>query len=113
MLEIKRDIFTRDQVFGELHARIVKQHKVPDHTTKLLYDNRNTKNFCVLSRHFLILNEKIFLHYDCSTWLKLDAVTATAPVRVDSIAIYNDVQEYTKAFRTETSKPGAEAYDQN
>lgn len=97
MTEFKREFFINDpEVLGKLHEAIVKQHKVANHTEKVLLRNRHIKDFCEKARHFLVLDGKpqLYLHYDVASWFK---EPMGVQVVVDSIGVYDDFMEYEKA----------------
>lgn len=97
MTEFPRIFFMNDpDVMGKLHKMLVKEHKVADHTEKVLLENRHIKDFCEEARHFKILAGKnpIYLHYDVGSWFK---EPMGVQVVIDSIGIYDDFMEYETA----------------
>lgn len=97
MTEFPRSVFKNDpEVLGKLHEAIVKQHKVANHTEKVLLENQHVKDFCEEARHFLILDGKpqLYLHYDVASWFK---EPMGVQVTIDSIGVYDDFMEFEKA----------------
>jgi len=96
MTEFKREWF-KDEVIGKLFEAIKKQHKVADHTTRVLYENRNIKDFCEQARHFVVLGgntKPLYIHYDVASWFhNLNG----ALVSIESIGVYDDFMEYETA----------------
>lgn len=94
MIEITRQEFKRDPDYMFLHAAIKENHKIADHTIKVLTDNKHIKDFCEEARHFLmIVNGKkghLYIHYDVSSWYDKKG----ALIRIDNIAVYDDFIEY-------------------
>jgi len=99
MLEIPREIFLKDEVFGHLHISVKHMHRVARHTERNLLENKHVANFCEEARHFAILHnaqatDSLYIHYDVSSWLR-DGYKVI--VRIDSIAIYDTYGEYERA----------------
>ena len=97
MVEFSRDFFMKDpDVIGRIHRLIVSNHKVADHTERVLIENKHVKDFCEQARHFVILpgREPLFIHYDVSSWFK---EPMGVQVVVDSIGFYDDFMEYESA----------------
>ena len=97
MTEFPRDFFINDpEVLGKLHQLLIKNHKVAEHTKKVLLENRHIKDFCEEARHFTIMPGKnpIYLHYDVATWFK---EPNGIQMVIDSIGVYDDFIEYEKA----------------
>jgi len=96
MTEFNREFFKTDSVLGKLFEIIKGRHKVADHTEKVLLENRHVKDFCELSRHFLLMPGKptLYVHYDVSSWFK---EPMGVQLRIDSIGVYDDFMEYETA----------------
>lgn len=97
MTKIEPKDFKREGIV-KVYDAIVKGHVVAKHTIVQLMDNKHVKNFCVVSRHFCLLNlstkETMFCHYDMSHWLKNNLQIVGS---IDSIKLYDDFMEYEKA----------------
>lgn len=90
MTTIQREEFKKDKIFNKLHKEIIKFHKVGEYTKKNLIENKNIKDFCEESRHFMT-NGTIFISYDVSCWFKHPM---GIQIKVDSITIYESFMEY-------------------
>jgi hypothetical protein len=95
MTEFKREFFKTDPVFSKLFDVIKRNHKVAEHTGKVLYENRHIKDFCEEARHFVLMpgNPPLHIHYDVASWYH----PAGATVKIDSIGVYDDFLEYETA----------------
>jgi hypothetical protein len=95
MTEFKRDFFKKDPVLSKLWEVIKRNHKVADHTARVLYKNRHIKDFCEEARHFVELpgNKPLYIHYDTASWYH----PSGAQVKIESIGVYDDLAEYTIA----------------
>jgi hypothetical protein len=96
MIEFDRDFFKNDPVFIKLFEVIKANHKVADHTTKVLLENKAIENFCEEATHFSVLGGKgdpIYISYDVTTSLKNDR----AAVTIDKIIVYDSLMEYNAA----------------
>jgi hypothetical protein len=96
MIEIPRDIFKTDPVFGQLYEGIKRNHKVAEHTKKSLIENKHIQGFTEESRVFVMVGniDPIFIHYDAhSQYRENDHVV----VRIESIGIYDNFMEYESA----------------
>lgn len=96
MVEFPRKFFTKDKVFGKLHQLIKQNHRVAEHTRRVLFKNKDVKDFCEEARHFVELPGKnpIYIHYDVASWFK---APNGVQIRVESIGIYDDFLEYETA----------------
>lgn len=96
MTEFKRDFFRVDPVLSKLYEFIKQNHRVADHTQRVLFENRTVKDFCQEARHFVVLsgNKALYIHYDVSSWWK---DPAGVHLRIDSIGVYDDFIEYETA----------------
>jgi len=96
MIEIDRPTFKSDPIWRKLFESLRDQHKVADHTENTLLENKHTKDFCVESRQFIVIDRapQIYLHYDTANWFK---EPMGVQVRIESIGIYDDFMEYEKA----------------
>ena len=97
MTEFTKEFCKLDpEVMGKLFDKVKGVHKPADHTEKVLYENRHTKDFCEMARHFLIMKGKpdLFLHYDVSSWYKHPRQIL---IRIDAIGVYDDFMEYETA----------------
>lgn len=96
MTEFPRKFFKNDPVMGKLFDVIKRNHKVADHTAKVLYNNRHIKDFCEEARHFVLLpgEKPLYIHYDVASWYH---PSGAAQVKIESIGVYDDFLEYEKA----------------
>ena len=97
MVEFPRKIFKKDpNVLGQLHDLLVENHKVANHTKKVLLDNKHIDGFCEDSRCFVVLQKSmpLYIHYDVSTWIM---ASNEAVVKINSIGVYGSFIEYEKA----------------
>ncbi len=96
MIEFKRNQFIDDPVFGKLHEVIKQNHKVAEHTRKVLLKNKRVKDFCEEARHFVELSadKPLYIHYDVLSWFKRPN---RVEVRIESIGVYDDLLEYEVA----------------
>jgi hypothetical protein len=96
MTEFKREFFKNDAVFGKLFELIKKNHKVANHTEKVLIENRHIKDFCEEARHFVEMpgNKPLYIHYDTASWFK---EPMGVQVKIESIGVYDDFLEYNTA----------------
>ena len=101
MIEIQREIFVEDEVFKMVYLFLKENHKVAEHTKKVLLDNKNIKDFCEESRHFIMVEGPFYIHYDISSWFKEPYGVS---VRIDTIAFYDNFMEYEKARITQLHK---------
>ena len=95
MTEFNRELIENDPVFSKLFKIIKANHKIADHTKKILFKNRNVKNFCEEARHFSKLDgsKPIYIHYDVASWYKHPKVL----VSIESIGVYDNFIEYEVA----------------
>lgn len=96
MTEFKREFFKNDPVFSKLFEIIKKNHKVADHTEKVLIQNKHVKDFCEEARHYVEMPGKphLYIHYDTASWFK---EPMGVYVKIESIGIYDDFLEYNTA----------------
>ncbi len=96
MTEFKRDFFKSDPVLSKLFELIKKNHKVANHTEKVLYKNRHIKDFCEEARHYLEMpgDKPLYIHYDTASWWK---DPNGIQLKIESIGVYDDATEYTIA----------------
>ena len=96
MIKITRKEFKEDAVFRQLHDAIKRNHKVANHTIKVLSENHHVKNFCQEARHFALLPGKnqLHLHYDVTSWYQKPGRVV---IRIESICIYDSFMEYEVA----------------
>lgn len=97
MTEFTRAFCKNDpEVMGKLFEIIRKNHRVADHTERVLLQNAHIKDFCEEARHFSMLPGKkpIWLHYDVASWFK---PPMGVQVTIERIGIYDDFFEYEKA----------------
>lgn len=94
MMEFDRK-WKDDEVIGKIYKIIKKNHKVAEHTKKVLMDNADIKDFCEEARHFIILGESkpLHIHYDVASWYQDGA----ALIKIESIGVYDDFLEYEVA----------------
>jgi len=99
MTEFPREFFKDDPVLSKLHAIIKTGHRVAEHTKKVLFENRQVKDFCEIARHFLVLpgNKMLYIHYDVSSWYS----DKGAQVRIDIIGLYDNFMEFEAARNKE------------
>ena len=92
MEEFSREFFKSDPVFYKLYQMIKRNHKVANHTERVLIKNKHIKDFCEEARHFVELpgEKPLYIHYDVASWYKNGA----AVIRIESIGVYNDFLEY-------------------
>jgi len=95
MKKVEKKEFKNDPIFSKLLRELKADHKVPEHTIKVLLKNRHIKDFCEESRHFVILSGKgsLYLHYDVANWMIKDGIA----VQVESIAMYDNFIEFEGA----------------
>lgn len=96
MQEFDRQFFKTDKVFKKLFEMIKSNHKVADHTVKVLLKNKHVKDFCEEARHFTVLagDNPIYIHYDVASWYDK---SKSAIVKIESIGVYDDYLEFEKA----------------
>lgn len=96
MIEVKRETFKSDPIYKQVYESIKHSHKVADHTQRILFQNRHTKNFCEQARHYVILGGEnpIYVHYDVASWWK---EPAGCIVCIDSIGFYDNFIEFEVA----------------
>lgn len=89
MTTIERKDLKIDPVFAQMHEIVKNNHKVAEHTKKVLLKNKDVKDFCEEARHFVIMEgkEPLFIHYDVSSWFKKPN---GVQVRIESVTIYED-----------------------
>ena len=84
---------------SKLAKLVIKNHKIPRHTQKVLVENRLIKDFCENSRVFALLPPEIGIHYNVNTWF----VDDTFLVKIESIGLYKDTVEYNNARMAQLS----------
>lgn len=96
MTEFNREFFKNDPVLHKLFMVVKGNHKVADHTEKVLLENRHIKDFCEESRHFVMMpgSPPLYIHYDVASWFK---EPMGVQLRIDSIGVYDDFMEYETA----------------
>jgi hypothetical protein len=96
MITVLRKEFQMHPVTDKIYQVIKEQHVVAAHTEKNLYDNRFTKDFCEMSRHFAILRgtPQIFISYDVSSWYREVDRRPSARISIDQFIIYDTFVEY-------------------
>jgi len=98
MEEFNREFFKTDKVFKKLFEMIKSNHKVANHTIKVLLKNKHVKDFCEEARHYVELelggDTPFYIHYDVSSWYDR---SKSAIVKIESIGVYNDYLEFEKA----------------
>lgn len=96
MIELFREEIKADEVYNQLLAAILSNHKVTNHTENVLLKNKHIKDFCECSRHFIMINsdKPLFIHYDVNSWFKHPN---GVQLRIESIGIYDDFMEYESA----------------
>lgn len=117
MTTFDRKTFRNDPVMGKLFDLLAKDHKVPDYTKSLLFENEHIKDFCVLSTHFQVLYnhalKPLYVQYEVATGLNPDDHNR-ALVCIDSIGVYETFQEYEGArIRGLQSTTKSEGLNQN
>lgn len=92
MKTFERADFDKDQLINTLFPLMMARHATPDHTMELLAKNEHVKNFCVMDRHFIMIDTKppIYLHYETSTWLN----GSRCKTKFDRIVLYDSFEEY-------------------
>lgn len=94
MTEFTREVCKRDpEVLGKLFEMVRLNHKVAQHTEKVLIENKHVKDFCEEARHFVMLpgNKPLYLHYDVASWFREPMGVA---VKIEAIGVYDDFLEY-------------------
>jgi hypothetical protein len=97
MTEFSREFCKNDpKVLGKLFDMVKANHKVADHTEKVLVENRHVKDFCEEARHFIQLtgDKPLYIHYDVANWFK---EPMGVQLKIESIGVYDDFLEYEKA----------------
>ena len=96
MISLKREEFKADPVYFQLFQQLMKNHKVANHTEKVLLENQHVKDFCEEAEHFLIMDstDPIYISYVVSSWFK---APLGVQLRFDEIIIYDDFMEYERA----------------
>lgn len=93
MIEITRQQLKEDEVYNKLLEEIKKRHVPAEHTLKTLLANKDIKDFCEEARHFGILHDTLYLHYDVFSWYDPAAVL----IKINAVGIYDDFIEYESA----------------
>lgn len=95
MIEYNRDFFKTDPVFSKLFEAIKANHKIADHTEKVLMENKHIQDFCEEATHFAELpgRDPIYISYDVSTQLK----NSRTAVTIDKITVYDNAIEWGAA----------------
>lgn len=104
MTEFTREMCKRDpEVLGKLFEIIKNNHRVADHTERVLLENAHIKDFCEEARHFSMLagNKPIYLHYDVASWFK---PPMGVQVKIEAIGIYDNFFEYETARMAKISE---------
>ncbi len=93
MIEISRETFKSDPIFGKLFDAVKAGHKVAKHTERTLRKNKHIKDFCEEARHFVQIGDDkpIWIHYDVASWWKDPAGVV---VKIESIGVYDNFMEY-------------------
>lgn len=96
MIELFRKEIKNDPAFTMLLQVIVNNHKIPKYTEETLIKNKDVKDFCECSRHYITMSGEnpLYIHYDVYSWYKHPN---GASVRVQSIGLYDDFMEYEAA----------------
>jgi hypothetical protein len=99
MIKIERQELKSDSTYRQLREALAQQHRPAQHTIKTLTENRDIENFCETSMHFVEMPGKsaIYLSYECCSWFKEKHIL----VRIESITIYDDWNEYNRIRFTE------------
>jgi len=104
--------YTREQIkksdmLAVLPAVIVSQHKVAGHTVAGLIPNKHIKDFCEITKTFMIIPDMLYVSYETSTWILEKENNYTFPIRVESITIYENFVEYelTRVRELSQAKP--------
>jgi hypothetical protein len=101
MTEFPRDFFKTDPVMSKLHERIKSQHKIADHTEKVLLENQHIPNFCEEATHFFEWpgpKGSLCVSYDVTSSLKPDGLGFRIAVTIDSITVYDSALELKTAM---------------
>ena len=96
MVEFDRNMLKNDPVMNQLFEIVKKNHKVAEHTKRVLLKNKHIKDFCEEARHYSEMPGKkpIYLHYDVASWFK---EPMGVQIKIESIGIYDDFMEYNTA----------------
>ncbi len=110
MTEFSKEEYKDHPTIGKLFEAVRKGHIQPGHVERTLMANRDTKDFCVLARHFMMIDMKLFLHYDTENWLEFPRVLT----RIATIGVYDGFMEYeTARMRALTGHKDAEGISKN
>lgn len=84
--------------FRKLLDHIVSKHVTPKHTIDKLMSLKHIENICEEARIFCKLSAEgrptIYISYDVSTWIVVEANRLGFPTRVERVNIYDDFTEY-------------------
>lgn len=96
MIEFSREILKTDPIMNKLFESVKRNHKVADHTERVLIKNKHVKDFCEQARHFLVIAgvPEMYIHYDVASWFKAPMGVV---VKIESIGVYDDFMEYETA----------------
>ncbi|HDZ27069.1 hypothetical protein LCGC14_0500930 [marine sediment metagenome] len=102
MIEVSREEFLKDKVYKQIFELILKNHKPPDHTKRILGENINVKDFCQTSRHYIELSDPskpIYCYYDATNWVQWhkEGHKYRIVTQIDAIGFYDDFLEYEVA----------------
>jgi len=97
MIKFSRDDFKIDKVAAHLFDTVKRNHKPANHTERILLKNKHVKDFCEEATHYSqykLGDRIIYISYEVSSWFKKPM---GVQLRIDSITLYDDFIEYTKA----------------
>jgi len=98
MVTVLRKEFKREDAgaIHRLYKKLVTMHETPDHTRDELFNNIETKDFCVVTRHFISSGE-LRIHYDVVSWLEpLTGSFVTLATSIEEICVYESFMEYER-----------------
>lgn len=105
MKTLERESFKNDMVFNFFYQQILKNHKPANHTEKTLFENKHIHDFCEVAQHFSVieLDKELTAHisYDVNSWYNEGG---SAKVRVESITLYDNFDEYETIRKTSIYK---------
>lgn len=109
MIKIPREQFFSTTLSGVIFEMIKRNHRVADHTQKVLEENKHIEGFCEVAEHYVEMGLGSFgtkhISYEVNSYYAPDR----ALISVRQITIYDSIVEYEAARSKLLYTAGAKA----